>query len=244
MGLLLSTRRALIGGKGSYNDLVLGTGPIAYWPQNEPAGTVANCLVNPAQNGAYTGVTLANDLTGPFGMPAPFYDGANDFCNIYSAALNTAFSGATGTVMIWAKVANVGVWTDAATRQTVQLWVDGNNYFRPYRTNVNNLFQHAYRANGVTEVVNSAGRTDIIWMPLALTWSKPAEEMRAYIYGAQVGATQINLGVWAGNLLAGACALGSSSGAVAGEVWHGWLGPCGLWDRALPLATIASLALI
>ena len=66
---LLSTRRALLGGSGGYNEKVLRTGPIAYWPQDETSGTVARCLVNPAQNGTYTGVTLANDLTGRSGRP-------------------------------------------------------------------------------------------------------------------------------------------------------------------------------
>jgi len=232
--------RALLGGGGNYNDLVMGTQPIAYWPQSESSGLTAYCLTNPAMNGTYTGVTLANDLTGPFGTPAPFYDGANDYCNIYSAALNTAFSGAEGTVAIWAKVNGIGVWTDAAIRQTINLWVNGNNYLRPQKMNVNNLFQHFYRANAIGETVNSAGRTDIVWMHVALSWSKSAEEMKAYIYGAQVGATQINLGVWAGNLLNTACCIGAN-GTGPSEVWHGWLGPCAIWNRALTPAEIAAL---
>ena len=34
MGLLLSTRRALLGAVETYNDKIMRTSPTAYWPQN------------------------------------------------------------------------------------------------------------------------------------------------------------------------------------------------------------------
>ena len=59
---------------------VLDYRPIAYWPQWESAGSAARCLVNTAQNGAYTGVTLGQPGAVD-GDLCPYYDGANDYTN-------------------------------------------------------------------------------------------------------------------------------------------------------------------
>ena len=114
-----SHRRRILG--GSYADKVLSYGPIAYWPLWETAGASAACLVNPAQSGTAVGVTWANDATGAFGTAAPFFDGANDDINIYTAALAAAFSGHVGSLMVWCRVANAGVWTDGAARLSVNV---------------------------------------------------------------------------------------------------------------------------
>ena len=63
MGLLLSTRRALIGSVApTYMDKVLSYNPLVYFPMNETAGLTAVNYgsLGTAANGTYTGVTLAN----------------------------------------------------------------------------------------------------------------------------------------------------------------------------------------
>ena len=232
--------RALLGGGGTYNDLVMGTGPITYWPQSESSGLTAYCLTNPAMNGTYTGVTLANDLTGPFGTPAPFYDGATSYCNIYSAALAAAFDGAEGSLMIWAKVNAVGVWTDAANRFAVILRADGNNRVFMQKVNVNNRFRWTRIGGGVVEQRENIAIADIAWMCMMLTWSEAADQVRAFYNGAQEGATMTILGAFAGALVNNLTNIGSETNAPANP-WHGWLGPCGVWTRALPPAEVASL---
>ncbi len=100
---------------------------LAYWPLSEVAGSVAYDFSGNARHGAYTGVTLGKTGIGD-GDTCPFFDGANDFVNIYSVSLRDAFNGAEGTAMIWAKVFNVGVWTDGAYRNTLHLHTDGSTY--------------------------------------------------------------------------------------------------------------------
>ena len=228
---------------GSYIDRVIGTGPIAYWPLDEGSGAVARCLVNPAQNGAYTGVTLANDATGPFGTPAPYFDGANDYVNVFTAALDAAFNGATGTVMTWGRVFNAGVWTDAAFRQTVRLLDDGNNYYILRKTNVANQLQGRGNAGGGLATINAA-YSSTGWFFLTSTWSdgNNADEFKLFLNGAQAGAPSAVLNAWSGGgLFANSTVIGAGS-TIPDELWHGWLAHCAVWDRVLSAGEIATLA--
>ena len=235
--------RALLGGGGNYNDLVMGTRPIAYWPLDESAGTVARCLVNTAQNGTYTGVTLANDNTGPFGTPAPWYDGATSYLNAFSAALAAAFNGAEGTIIIWAKVNAVGVWTDGVEHRISTFRADINNRLINGTNSLANQLRWAYRSGGVFNLRDGLGYTTVDWFMHTITWSKALDEVRAFHNGAQVGATMNGLGVWAGALANTTTVLGSAS-TVPANSWHGWLGPSGIWGRALPPAEVLDLYVV
>ena len=233
--------RALVGGGGNYNDLIMGTQPIAYWPQSESSGLVARCLVNPAQNGTYNGVTLADDNTGPFGTPAPFYGGLNDYCNILTAALIAAFSGTVGSLMIWSKVFNLGVWTDGATRTALSLFAGGVNFARVDKSAANDTAALTYRAAGVNIFRQINPITSVAWDCYAITWDDTIGTDQAIMYrnAVQQGAVGTPIGTWAGNLAAGTL-IGAVT-AVPVQPYHGWLGPCAIWGRALPPAEIAGL---
>ena len=88
---------------------------LGYWPLWEPGGSVAYDISGHNRHGAYTGVTLGHAGIGD-GNGCPFFDGANDYANIYSASLASAFNGAEGTVAVLLKVAKAGVWTDGTNR--------------------------------------------------------------------------------------------------------------------------------
>ena len=224
---------------GSYVDTVLKTGPIAYWPLDESAGTAARCLVNSAQNGTAVGVTWADDR-GPFDTPAPFFDGTNDYINIYSAALDAAFNGATGSMVVWCRVNGAGVWTDGAIRYVARFRVDGDNQFLEQKAAANNqLVGHGEAGNGTAQIV--AVMSSVAWFHFAITWSDSNndDEFKYYIDGTQEGATSNALNAWAGGALAIA-QIGAS--AAATNVWHGWLAHCAVWDRVLTQAEITALA--
>lgn len=228
-----------------YYEKVLGYGPIAYWPQWERTGAAATCQVNSAQNGAYVGVTLGQVGIGD-GNVCPFYDGANDLANIYSGTLAGRFNGPEGTAMIWARVANAGVWTDGAFRYSFNLWVDVNNHVNIQKMNVNNTIRFRYMAGGVADDVTVGGLTRTDWMVLLVSWSASAGitgEVRAYIDGIQQGITQVGLGVWAGNLGNTTTCIGAAN-TIPTFVWHGYLAHCAVWDRALSPAQIAGLAVV
>ena len=234
----------------TYVQKVLSYGPIAYWPLWEAAGVTAECLVNsPAQDGTYTGVTLADTL-GPDGVNyAPFFDGANDFVNVFSPVLQAAFNGALGsegTLMAWWRVANVGVWTDGAHRYAVQFMEDWNlNRISLNRHNVNNQFRFRYRPNGITEEVFRMGESSVAWIHTTITWSNSADEFIAYWSGVQEGAIQAGLVGWTDNIQNEYMGIGTYRTDGGGSnLWHGWVDHVAIWDSALPPASIADLATV
>jgi len=236
----LSHRRRI---RGSFLDTVLSTGPIAYWPLDESAGTTARCLVNSAQNGTYTGVTLANDSAGPFGTPAPFFDGANDYVNVKTATLEALWNagGAEWSIMTWWRAANVGVWTDAAYRYVFMGIDTANDYALIGRTNVNNQFRVVWRANATTQTDLQNGLTTTDWQSYIVTRSEAAGEVKYYRNGALLATDGPAIGAWASaggwtNILIGA------ETTVPAQVWHGWIAHTALWNRALTPGNIATLA--
>jgi hypothetical protein len=223
--------------------------PIAYWVLDEKSGTVAYDMVSGrvagAQNGAHTGVTLGQPGIGD-GRTAPFYDGTNDFTNVHSAAFAAAFNGGEGSLSIWARVANAGVWTDGTQREIVRFAADGNNYLDLYRAPPNNRITMLYNAGGTLENVAIDGLTTVDWMHWVVTWSASAGvngEVKVYLNGAQTGATQTALGVWVGALAAASTCIGAFS-TVPAAVWNGYLDHCAVWDRPLLSTEVAGLAVI
>lgn len=226
-----------------YHKKVLRLGPIAYWPLWEPSGSVAQELVN-GWDGAYTGVSLGHPGIGD-GKTCPFFDGTTAFVDVYTTLLRDAFSGAEGTLMIWAKVYDVGVWTDSADRYTIHLRADADNFIqlaRKHSTN-NTLFsRYAAAATPETQADTAHGGT-LTWMQFAITWSKAAEQVKHIVNGAQWGATDVTLGIWAGNLIDTATIIGALATTPTAP-WHGWLAHAALWDTPLPLKHLAKLAVI
>lgn len=234
---------ALYGGIATYNDKMLATVPTAYWPQSETTGTTAYCLVNAAQNGTYTGVTLANDTAGPFGTPAPFYDGANDYCNIDTAAIRAAWDagGAEWSILFWWKVVNAGAWADGVSRRTCNFADSANDNADGGKRNLANQMQYHWDGGGVAHVHNEGGVIATDWVCSVMTRSEAADEVK-YYHDAALLATDTVIGNWASATPWTAVLIGAAN-TVPAAVWHGWLGPLALWPRALPLPEITSLSL-
>ena len=219
---------------GGYSTRVLGYSPIAYWPQWEASGTAAVCQVNAAQNGTYTGVTLGQDGIGD-GRTCPLFDGTNDLNNIYTTVLRDAFNGAEGTVLAWAKVSRVGVWTDSTYRSVLALRVDASNRVRLQRTTTNNQLEWRYVA---LDSLSTVG-----WFHMGLTWSASGNAVKAYYAGSQTGTTQSGLGTWAGSLGSTTTVIGARS-SIPNDPWDGYLAHVAIWSSALADATIADLAVV
>ncbi len=244
MGLLLATRRAMLMSSG-YREKVLSTGPIAYWMQAESSGSVSIDDVNsPAQDGAYTGVTLGQPGIGD-GRTSPFYDSANDFNNVFSASLQGAFNPSEGTLMCWIRVFNAAIWTDGLRHYACLFGADGaTNVAYIRKSTANNTIDFVYAANGTVEIVSPAGITSTDFIQAAITWSVAADEVRAYLDGAQVGVTQNGLGVWVGAFNAVRAVFGSTAGSGAFTPWGGNLAHGIPWDRPLAPAEVARLAVV
>ena len=231
-----------------YHERILALDPIAYWLLNERSGTIAYDWVSGRSVGAQNG-TYARDTsvmgTGPGigdGSIAPLYNGAADYTNIYSASLSAAFNCDEGTLLAWGRVA-AGTWTDGTRRDAVTLLTDGNNYIIVRKAAANNTLEWLYVAGGVVEYVGLGGLSSTSFFSFGLSWSASADEVRAYYNGAQTGATQTVLGVWAGALSANDTVVGATN-QVPANPWSGYLAHCAIWDRALSPDEIADLAVV
>ena len=228
---------------GSYIAKVLSYNPIAYWPLNELTGATANCLVNAAQDGAYTGVTLGQTVTDANGVSfiCPFFDGANDFVDIYSATLGAAFDGGEGSIMIWMKVNAAAVWTDGINRVMMHLGTNAtDNYLRMMKESANNRVQWIYNADGTLDSDTKTGLSDTDWVMVAMTWSATGDLIQ-YFYDGALEDTDTGLGTYDNGLVENFTNIGSQT-ETPGLLWHGWLAHPAILGRALTVPEIADLA--
>jgi hypothetical protein len=236
---------SLGGATQTYTQKVLATQAanlIAYWPLNEAAGATAdNAEGTAARDGTYTGVTLGATGIGD-GNTAASFDGTTSRCNIFTASLNTAFNNQEGTAAIWFQMSGAGVWTDGANRVLLVLQADASNRVLLRKSSANNQLDCFYTAGGTAKQVNPATST-LAWAHLAITWSKSGDAVKVYLNGAQSGATQTGLGVWAGALNNAATVIGAAT-TTPTLVTSGSIAHAAVWTTPLSGAQIATLATV
>ena len=222
---------------------ILSYNPIAYWPLNELAGATAVNYgsIGAAGNGTYTGVDLAQ-IAAPGGGLAPLWSGA-DICNIYSAALNAAFNGQLGSMSIWWKVLNAGVWTDATNRIMFMLSPDGANKVSLDKPATDNTVDTLYVAGGTPAVgLGTTAYNNTNWNCSTCTFSKVANAVIFYVNGTPV-ATSVILGTYVGALSAVRCSIGALTPAAPVAPWSGYLAQCAVWNSVLTPAQVTSIYL-
>lgn len=213
----------------------------AWWMLNENSGLVARDTSGYQADGVVSGVTweVSEDLDNDF---IAKFDGVNDLVNVYSAVLASKFSGLEGTVTFVARVSAAGVWTDGAGHILLLLGTaSAANKIYIYKATTNNTLQFVHLGGVTTRTVTYTPVSEVGWMRMAMTWSVSADEMKAYVNGVQVGATQTGLGVWTGDLNSSQCILGALTLGGAGP-WSGWLGRVRLWSKALSASEIAKVS--
>ena len=198
---------------------LFGSSIIAHWPLWEAGGSVAYDISGNGRNGAAAGIDWGYPGIGD-GHTSAYFDGANDYVNVYSASLAAAFNGAEGTIIMWLKVHDVGVWTDGLRHFAVRLEADGNNNVSIMKTTTNQLYWY-YVAGGVSL------RPELIVTPTnfictGLTWSKDNDRVKAFYNGPQADVTKTGLGVWAGVLDATRTVIGALNTASVYS-WYGYL---------------------
>lgn len=220
----------------AYTNKIKALGPIAYYPQAEPSGTTIGDESGNGRNGTYVGVTLGQPGIGD-GRTAAGYDGATSYGNIYSASLAAAFDGAEGSIVTWQRSSG------GLSRCILRLQVDASNLVQLFSTTNANEVQFRYFAGGVVKQILDSSNVFGALFPIALTWSKSNDQMRAYAKGAQVGTTQTGLGTWVGALATTLCCIGASSTTPTAS-WLGSQSHTAIFNRALSAAEIASLAVV
>lgn len=154
------------------------------------------------------------------------------FINVYSAALDTDFDGQECTFVLWIKANSAGVWGDASTRTLFRFQVDGSNLITVQKIAATGVLKLIYVAGGTTETVDSVGQTRTDFFQIGVTVSLVADEVKFYLGGVQIGATQTGLGTWVGNLgVANAC-VGSPDTVPSSPLWLGDVARWGVWSGA------------
>lgn len=211
--------------------------PVAYWPLWEKTGTVAECLVDSAQNGTYN-----SDVSGwppqtgiGDGNTAPFFDGTNDQIDIDTVALNSVFDGDLGTVCAWVRVLNAAMWPDANGYLIISFKAAGDNwiYFQKDVAPLPNELFLQRAAGGGVGLPHTTTITD--WFYAAATWDEVTNELSIFVNGVQVSGSAAALSSWTGALTS--AFIGARTGGVR---WNGWLAHVALWSRVLSPVEIAS----
>ena len=195
----------------------------------------AYTLGNDPMEGANTGITMGQ-LAGYNLGYAGLIDGINDYGNISSAEINSKFNPDTGTIVAFAKVANVGVWTDGAIRQVVRIQIDASNFIILRKTAANNTLSMWIRgAGGGTAITTTLTSTS--WFMIALTWS--GANAAGYINGVSVG-TSGDITDLVGNLGSTTTVIGAQN-TVPAQVWSGNICYVGLAPYVMTPIEIADI---
>ena len=228
---------------GSYASRIkslFGSSLIGYWKMDETSGETAVDSSPQGNNGAYTGVTLANTaMPAAIGGSAPYFDGANDSLNVQSAGFASDFIGTTGSVILFAKMFNAGVWTDGTLRVLFTFLANNSNYVQIYKDSSSNQLNFRYKAGNINEDVAHGSFSPTTWFVPAITWDKTADGMKAYINGSQVGTTQTIAGTFTGSLTSSV--LGANS-TTPDYVTNGWVGHAMVLNRAATPAETLTVA--
>jgi hypothetical protein len=230
--------KALFRSKASYKNRILLTDPQVYFPLDETSGTTIvnyGSLGTPA-NGSYSGVSLRG-WPGPFGSSAPYFDGANDYANIASAAFAAAFNADRGTYFAWARAYDAGVWTDGLDRYILMLLADNDNKFVLNKSATNNTIclGRKYDTHWSLVTTNLSLTT---WFSVALTWSVDDNQVKAYINGSQVGGT-LATGAFAGSLVLD---IVGAANTTPNNVWNGYIAHLAVWNRVFAAGELLALS--
>ena len=226
----------------SYTQKVLnqfGANVLSYLPLNDSSGSTAADASGNSRTGTIGGCTLGVTGMGDGETAISLPGTTGNYINWYTVSLRDAFSGAAGSAMIWLKVAGSAVWTNAAYREAICLYINSSNYILIGRPPDNYMLYATYRANATSESYGAIGCYSTNWLHAAITWSKASERTRFYLNGAQYAATA-TLGTWAGSLNNTSTMLGAY--ITTDEIWNGSLAHALLLNREATAAEIANVA--
>lgn len=208
-----------------YGEKILSTfsGVYALYPLNETGVTTTAIETVNGYNGTLNGPTLgAIAGPGPSMGNAAFYDGLGDYCQLPAASLNGPFDPNLGTLILWFRVFNSGVWTDGTLRYCVIIAADSSNRIALLKSSANNTFRYLVQAGG-TSNTRDITISSTAWNCFGLTWNKASNRVRGYLNGVQQGADVSYNGAWAGALVNSGCQICSFSGLSFGHGYPSFL---------------------
>lgn len=197
---------------------LFGKDLVSVWSLDDPAGNVLLDSSGRFHHGVGTNI-IRSTSGGPNKRPASFFSSSGSFGNVFSSGLAVDFNSAEGTLSVWLKPRNVGVWSDGIARYFAEFNTDNSNRISILRSTTNNTITCAYRGGNVLKQVNIGGLSSVDWTLITFTWSVSKDRVRAYVNGVQSGADVTSLTPYAGSL---AVALVGAQTAAPLSVWDGW----------------------
>lgn len=229
------------GGEATYSDRVLQYSPLGYWKLDEVSGTTAVDSSGNGHHGTYASVLLDQvDGAGPTMGRAPYFNGLTGCQVTVAPSILSAINVSEGTMMIWFKAASSTLWTsDNTDRLFFEFGTDLSNRCGIAKTGpwMNYDARGQVILGGVTDAVNYDAQ-GVDWFCFVITWSKSADQMKFYVNGAQVGATQTALGTYSGTPTV--CYIGRFIGG--GAVMLGYGHHAAIWTTALSASAISDLS--
>ncbi len=166
------------------------------------------------------------------------YSFGNGFMFQNSQATNSVFNPDEGSLIVWVKASDLGVWSDGVAGRIASFQADANNKVYVEETSNNEQLNFVYTAGGVSKSITTTASSDE-WLQLVMTWSKSNDQFRAFLNDVEVGSVQTGLGNWVGNLSSGTL-IGAESTSGTNS-WSGMINDVRLYDRALSQEEVGDL---
>jgi hypothetical protein len=216
----------------TYRQKVINTssGLIAYYPLDETSGTVANDRSGNNRNGTYVNGVALNAGTFVDGNAAPSFDGTNDYVEIFSTSLQSAFPNNVGSLMVWIRPDSI---TDGVFRRAITIEINSSNRISIIKPSTNNQIDIT-RLPGVYQGI---GTTSTNWRQVVLTWNTTSNVVNLYWDGSL--AETFTASSWSGSI---ANARIGSLGSSVSNLWDGSVAHVALWNVALSSGQVASMA--
>ncbi|NIN36644.1 MAG: hypothetical protein GTO60_16735 [Gammaproteobacteria bacterium] len=172
-------------------------------------------------NGDISGATIGQP-TGLRALPYAYsFDGANDYIDIYSTALNSFINWNEGYIAIALRAANAGVWTDNLNRDFLRFQVDNSNRIVMRKDTANRISLQYIGAGTIKAVTEDVSTTvGIKEFLIHMTWDSTAGTLATYLNGVQLGTTQTGLVAASGALDANFCVIGAANNTPI-QPWYG-----------------------
>lgn len=235
-----------------YSARVLSVEPddlVVYFPLWEEAGIVADNLQGDASgDGEYQATyVLGEEGIGDSPNLSTLLDAGGTpggWVKTYTSYLNNNWDPDEGSIMLWMKAKNAGVWTNNANMALWRWYVDGNNFIYLKKMNgASNELSFQRRGSGTYKNVDIA-RTDTDFMCLGMSWSVSDNKMKIFINGEKQGTTQTGISAFASSTLVEASSpLGAASNTPDQE-WNGWVAHAAHWSKVLTPLQFAHLGVL
>lgn len=217
-----------------------------YWKLGETSGTNADDSSTTNADGTYTGGFTLNQTGIGDGSGSVLLNGSTGYIALPAAAsLDTPFDGDKGTLFLWCKASASGVWTDGTADMLFSLGADNNNRISINKDSANNQFIFLYRAAAANKLVAYSSFSPTSFFSVAITYDRTgANQMKAYVNGAQVGTTQTTLPTFAGTLSNSWSGIGSLDSTAPSSPASFYLAHAAAWNIALTDAEIANIGIV